>query len=529
MKIFLFETAVAVDEAGTMEAIRWASGGDGYNHPTAPAPYEPRLLQAAAYRRDIFGAGRIGGGSDVGGGGIEVRNDDHKLDRLLDAGWAGQPFRILVGDPRGPYSAFQPLMSGVAEQPTPSRVKLSIRLRDQEQLFAKPVCSSRYAGTNGGPLGVEGLENDLKGQRKSVLVGAVSNISPTRVATLPIYQANDGAIADWPGFYADGAVWGRKPNYASVAEMIANPPAEGYYASCLVGGYARAGSEPLGAVTADVVEGATLADRTAAQLSKRLVLKSGLVAPGLIEAADIALLDALQPAELGLHITDETSYSAALDRIAETIGGWRGFDRLGRWRIARLDAPAGPPVATFQLFERGASAPLGVLPLLDLDPRPAAVPAWASRLAFDHNPNVIEKPAASVTDDERKAWLRTAWRWASATNESILAQHPGASELLFGDGYEVDAVGSRIPGPATLFRSRVVAEAENARRLALFGRRSRARATVALDEDTATAIDLARCIRLIHPLYNLSLGKLFVITGMEYDARRGVAILEVWG
>ncbi len=527
-KIYLFETAVAIDAAGTMETIRWASG-EGYNHPSAPGPYDRRLLQSASYRRDIFGAGRIGGGSDIGGGGVEVRNDDGALDALIDAGWAGQPFRVLVGDDRAPYAAFVPLLSGIAEQPTPTRTQLAIRLRDREQLFAKPVCSSKFTGSNGGPLGVEGLATDIKGDRKPKVFGSVRNIAPKRVATMPIYQANDGELADWPGFYAEGVPWERQANYASVADMLANPPAEGKYRACLVGGYVRAGSEPVGTVTSDVVEGVTAADRTGAQLTKRLALASGAVSAEAIVAADIAALDALQPAEMGIYVTDETSFASALDRLAETFGGWRGFDRLGQFRLARLDAPSGPPVATFRLSEQRTTFALGELPLLALEARPAAVPAWASRLAFDPNPNVIATPGASVTDPERIGWLRTAWRWASTEDAGVKQQHPGATELVFGDNFEQDAVGSRVVGPSTLFLSRTAAEAENVRRLALFGRRQRFRATVALDEDTATVVELGRVVKICHPRYGLALGKLFRATGMEYDARKGIAYLELWG
>lgn len=529
MRIYLFETAVAVDALGTLQQIRWASG-DGYNHPSVAGPYDARLIQAASYRRDIFGAGRIGGGSDVGGGGIEVRNDDGALDALLDAGWTGQPFRVLVGDDRAPYAAFSPLLAGVADQPTSTRTQLSIRLRDREQLFAKPVCPSKYAGTNGGPLGVEGLPADIKGQRKPRCWGKLRNIAPTRVAKMPIFQANDGALADWPGFYANGAAWERElPDYGSVAEMIATAPASGKYRACLVGGYARAGSEPVGTVTADVVEGASAADRTAAQIIKRLVLASGVATLATISAADIALVDALQPAELGIYVNDDTSYASALDRVAETIGGWRGFDRFDMFRLARLDAPAGVPVATFRMFQRGDAARIDELQLLGLEPRPAAVPAWASRLAFDPNPNVIAEPAASVTDPERLGWLRNAWRWASYEQAGVKLQHPGAAELVFGDGYEQDATGPRVAGPATLFLDRGAAEAENIRRLALFGRRQRFKATVALDEDTATAVELGRVVSIVYPRWGLGGGKLFRVTGMEYNALRGVAYLELWG
>lgn len=84
--------------------------------------------------------------------------------------------------------------------------------------------------------------------------------------------------------------------YSSEADLLddTKAPPLGTYGVYLAGGYFRLGGTPDGIVTSDVTEGATSADRTAAALYYKVLLRAG-IDPSMINTADLLELSGYVP------------------------------------------------------------------------------------------------------------------------------------------------------------------------------------------------------------------------------------------
>lgn len=159
-----------------------------------------------------------------------------------------------------------------------------------------------------------------------------------------------------------------------IALLAVNSPAAGQFRVWPSGGYFRIGSYSAEQITADVKEGGAPADRTAVQILKRLAAAAGVPTAD-VSAADVAALDALNPAIVGTWIEDDSStFASAMDEIAGSIGAWYGFDQAGVLRMGRLSEPVGTPVLTirdYDTLEVPERRP----------PRDAAGPAWSATVS----------------------------------------------------------------------------------------------------------------------------------------------------
>lgn len=273
------------------------------------------------------------------------------------------------------------------------------------------------------------------------------------------------------------------------------------------GSYVRLGATPTGQVTFDASAGAAAADRTAAQILRAMALAMG-TAPGSISDADIAALDAVNAAEVGIYITDTGTTLAAMDEIAASIGAWYGFDALGTLRMGRFDVPAGLPVARF-----GVSTITG---LARITPRDEAngLPAWRVRLGYQKI-NTVQTTdlAASVTAD-RRGVLALAYRTASAEDATVKVQYATSPAI------ERD----------TLLTARADADLEAARLLALRKvRRDTYEVSVRAEPADLMALDLGRVVSLTHPRFGLAGGKAWLVLGLQTDLQTNSAKLTLWG
>lgn len=316
-----------------------ASARGGYSDPSAPGYYEPRIVALPTFRRDIFGNSTTGGPTTVSFGDLILANNDGGLDAFRGFGLAGQACALLIGDPDGDYRGFTKLIYGRIQQALFDEKELHIQLYDRLQDLQVPLNQTLYLGTNALPSGVEGVD-DLLGRPKPMAFGSVANVSPPCVNTSRLeYQVNNGAVADVPNAYDAGAALTKGADYVSQVDMETNAPAAGNYRVWKAGGYFRLGSSPAGTITADVTEGSAAADRTAAQIAKRILTGTNGISAGDVNSSDVATLDGLNSAVVGIYIDQTMTFAAALDQILQSVGAWYGFDRLGQFRMRRLDSP----------------------------------------------------------------------------------------------------------------------------------------------------------------------------------------------
>jgi hypothetical protein len=174
--------------------------------------------------------------------------------------------------------------------------------------------------------------------------------------------------------------------------MAPAPGTYGYIATS-GGSYFRLGEPFAGDVTADILHGATAADRTMGQLLKQFVFpRAGLVA-GDWSAEDIIAIDAANSAVLGGDITPEDGpvlCMTAAENIARSGGLWLTPDAHGVIRVKRLVPPS------VNLFGQGDN--LGTAPWAVLAGSPVATNAYASYAGrtFSRISNATSGPIAQT-------------------------------------------------------------------------------------------------------------------------------------
>jgi hypothetical protein len=140
--------------------LRFTSGLGTMTRPTEVPPnvhFAPRLQQPIRFKRTMFSAARLAGGSTVGVGDIVLNNLDQGLANLRDLGIDGREVVVRVGPQDAPYPAgFTTFLTGTAEQVEVGARTVTIRLRDKLQMLALPLQANLYAGNNALPAGAEG-------------------------------------------------------------------------------------------------------------------------------------------------------------------------------------------------------------------------------------------------------------------------------------------------------------------------------------------------------------------------------------
>ena len=383
----------------------------------------PLLDDAPELSLSAFTDGSTGGTPRRKVGKISLSNADGRLDWLLAVAVDGRALRVRIGPQGGRYPQdFAVWMNTVAEGIECSRNdRLDIVISDGMAAFDKEVTNTLYKGDNVAPLGVEGTENDLKDKPKPRLFGRCDNITPVCVNPWKlIYQVNDGTVHDIPAAYDRGVALSRGPDAADLDDLMNNAPDEAHYRVWLAGGLLRVGSAVSG-LTADVLEGATPADRTVAQILTRV---ADIVGHTDIDWQDVHTLDVLQPAETGVYITGADTALRVMDTLAAGIGAWVSIDGGGALRMGRLDAPAGQPVVTLHDYL------ISDIKLLRSRDTGGGRPAKKISIEFGYNwTRQSDNSIAGSVDVERKAWLEQQTRTAVWEDDVIAQRHLMAADF----------------------------------------------------------------------------------------------------
>lgn len=510
MRIYLVELTAIVDSLGTAQVFRFSTGGY-ITEPTDTPPnavYQDRLKQPALVRRDMYSNATTGGASRVGIGEMILVNLDGGLDEMRNYGFDGQPLVVKVGESRAPFSSFTPVLTGTMEQVELDQRELRIRVRDRQVELAEPIQPIRYLGTGG----LEGTDLDVKGRVKPLIYGQVFNIIPVSVNPLKqIYQVAANPINDIQFVYDAGIALVREtPDYASEAQLQDDllKPAAGKFR--VYQGYFRLSARPTGVLTVDAVEGSNAAARSTAQVIKRLALQAGIPALD-IDNTDITQLDLANPAPVGIYIDQDFTGLQAMDEVAQSIGAYFGFDQLGKFRVGRLSAPLGNPVATIDEnsiigneLERVVSRDDG-----------RGIPTYRVNLEYAKNYTVqgLDQLAAAVAD-ERAAELSLPFRTITVEDTNILLKHRLAPELA----------------RQTLLINELDAQAEATRLLTLYKvLREVYEVTVRLEDSIISLLDIGEEVAIRYRRFGLNMGKTFIVIGLEVDYQLNRASLTLWG
>lgn len=515
---YLVEVDAFDPNTGSTTTLRYATVGYVTAPTATPAStyYDARIAQPIDVGRHLFRAGATWGSSEQRYGDLVLLNPDGELDALLGLGLDGRAvrfYRTTAVRPAFPDD-FQTVLVGTVEQPEFQGDTVVVKVHDRRFDLSTALQASRYAGTNVLPEGLEGTDDDLRGTLKPVALGVKKNIPAPCVNTARlIYQVNDGAC-DTDAVYDRGAALTQGSDYADQTDMEANAPSAGAYRAWPAGGYFRLGSSPAGQVTADITQGATAGDRTAAQLFLQVVTRSDVVSEADVSSADLALLDAADDAELGYWTRESESLASVCDRIAGTVGAWWGVDRTGVFRIQQLARPRSAD-AVLTLTEHDLLRPIERLATQDPG---LGIPVYRQVLQWGRLGVTQTSDLDAGVSDARRAELAKEWREVVAQDDDARVAHLLSPEV------------SRD----SLYTTAGDAVHEVGRRLSLYNvRRDRYELVVALTDETYS-LDLGDTILLSHPRYELRSegapsGSPFRILGVETDARNARLTLTVWG
>lgn len=497
--VYLIEIVAATDSAGTTTTLYFSTEGFVTSSSDTPANkyFEPYVKQPALMNREISATGQ----SNVGYGEIVLTNIDGALDYLIDYGFDGRSVTIRHGSGAYP-SNFTTVLVGTMEQPEFRWNEVSIKIRDrQDELASKQLQTTKYAGTNSLPNGLEGVAGDIKGRPKPILYGQVFNITPVFVNTSRlIFQVNDGAVNSVDAVYDRGVSLTKGADYTDQTDMETNAPSAGYFRAWPSGGYFRLGSSLAGVITADVTQGAAASNRTVAQIMKSIAIDLGGVSSGDVDSGDVTALDTANSSVVGVYVDSETDISSVLDELSSSVGAWWGFDSLGKFRMARLAIPSGTAVESFTESE-----------IIDID-RSGEIPSYSIKLKYKKFYTVQDSDLAGSVTNVRRSELKNEFREVISTDSAVLTKHLLASEREF----------------VTLLVDATAAQTEADRLLDIYGLRQDYFEIRSRDVTIQYDIELGDVVDITVSRFGLSSGELFRVVGIESDLKRNEYKLRLW-
>jgi hypothetical protein len=509
--VILIEAIAATDAAGSTETLRLSDGPFVTSPADSPAnaAFHAALIDPGRIGHSAYSDGRTGGATRLEAGEILVTNPDGRFDAWLERSFDGRPVTIREGAPGGAYPGDYPIIfRGTIDAASGDLARLALRLRDGLQVFETPHLTAKFAGDNVLPEGLQGTAEDIKGRIIPRIYGRVLNAPGVCVNTSKLtFKVNDGP-ASIQAVYDQGQARVFDQDYATAAALQAAvlTPEEAKYSTCVAAGLFRLHDAAFGEVTVDCAVGATSADRTIAQVMKRIAVAAGHPAAA-VSAEDVAALDAAFPAEVGLLVDSEAPTLSLLDQVAASGGVQYRIDQEGVFRLGRLTPPTGTPVVT-----------LGARQILKLARRPArdrARPTWSTSVRYGRNWTVQASGLAGAVAADRRAFLAEAFRTTAP------AEDAGVKAMwLQAEAFTVE----------TLLLSAADAATERDRLQAMH-RAPRAFFDVTVKSKLIArfGLQLLDLVGLQLPRFSLDAGKVFRLVGIRHELAKGQTLLTVWG
>ncbi len=474
--------------------------------------YSGRISDSGQLERSLFAGGGISGSPSSSAGAIEFANADGRLDPWLGYGFDGRAFtlRYLASDKQAIASAVLIMRGTCLRVETPDATKtIRLLIRDRLAVLDTALLTTRYAGTTITAGATAEGDADQKDEIKPRVFGSVQNIAPRFVNRFNlIYQVSAGAVSSIV-VYDGAAPLTLAGDHATLAALTAATLVPGEYATALGLGLFRLGGSPSLTITADVVEGATLALRSAARVAGRMLDVLGIPSGDRV-AASFDAVHAFNPAEVGIYVDSDVSALEVIGQVLNSVGCGLLPSATGEIELFSFAAPSGTPVATYtrrDLIASGGSLALVGGP----DGEGQGIPAWSVVLNYARVWQTMSSgDVAGVVTTERKDYLAKATRQATAQNAATRTARLLASEIT------ID----------TLLMSASDAGGEAARRLALYGVR---RDRLAFPVPIARAVDVGAVVRLQFRRFGYDGGKLFRVIGRTDDFSGRSATLDLWG
>lgn len=490
--------------------LYYATGG--YTSSGASTPpntfFDARIKRAGRITRSMFGNGTTRGDSVVSRGEMVVRNGDGGLDAIRNYAFDGRTYTEYYGQNTAtfPGGFTKTLVATFDGQPEFASVdEVRFRLRDRSAETRVPLQTTKYAGDNVLPDGVEGV-SDLKDKPKPWLFGSVFNIAPPCVNTSKlIYQIHDGAI-DVPTVRDRGVELTYGGFYDNLSELLDDglAPAAGEFKALLVSGYIRLGSTPDGLVTCDAATSSLSAGQGFAAVMSKIGLGSDY------STSDVTALDVVRagPVSFWAGPEDNVMANEVLDWFAGSAEAWWGPDYVGVYRIKLGPDETATPVLTV------TSNDLLGLRLLPTNDEGNGRPAYRVSIRYNKNYTVQDTDLASGVALADRAAFSRPWLVESATAPSVQTAFALAQEIIIETGLTVDS-------DVAAMAARLGARYDSRQDLIEF--------PLPITPETGPEVltlDLGQVVRVLHDRFGLSAGRNFAIVTIDRNPQAGKLLIQ---
>jgi hypothetical protein len=520
------------------ETLYYTSGRGFTTSPFETPPNQPyisRVKQAGSFKSSMFeGNGTLSGKSTTGIGEITLSNPDGTLDYLIDWGFDGRTVTVLLGKEGAPRASFAQLYTVTIQQAVSEQALISFKIRDNAFMFDRPIQDLKFQGTNALPNGLEGVPTDIMNHPKPQIFGQVFNITPVCVNTsLLIYAFNirheggfDGVadidvIGSFDAAYVyinpssgvqiselrdKGVPLTKGADYANSSDMQATAPAAGTYRVCPTEGYARLGSAPQGAITADCVGTPIVSNSFLGDVIFDVVNHAyGVV--GDDNYTDIPTINANTPGFVGVYVNSETTGTEVLNSLCRPRT-WYGFNRFAKFRVTMITIPT-VATSTINLTALDLIS-FNMLPSSDT---PNGVPIKRAAVNYGRN-YTIQNPSelgGSVTPDMRNIF-GMEFKQKAKEDITILDKHKLAGELVLDSSCCCD----------TTVEANIIFNIYSKRR-------DRLQVSLKMRPGFEDLLNLDTNITITFPRFGYNNGKIRKIIGFDLNCENDILTLTLWG
>lgn len=419
MTRYLLELVLRNPATGTDTVLRLTERSSYTTRPgdsPAQAWYRPYAKRLVNYETDLFAGGKAFGGSGASVGEALLNNASRWLDPYQTYAWRSA--RILQG-PLGrfvSYGSFTPILSLAVAGRDYVGDEVSVRFRAARAAWDRVIPRATYAGTNSGPVGLEG-NADLAGVLKPLVLGYGLGC-PVQWAnpSLLIAQWHNGSVDTIWSVAAGGLPWTYAGDVGSAITSPGLSVAASSYVSDNSRGLVRFGSKPLRKVT---VDGVVLSSPTVSGCVGQLAALLGGSAP-------VALDASWGGRTMGWLLDEGATGSDVLDALARGSGAWWRVDDNGVLQGAVVPDLTG--TAAFTIAEKD----IANVDLISSGDEWGDVPIWRVEVDYLRNwtPLTDDEIDPSVTSAATRANLLRAWRaTAVAQNAATLTAYPDSQIL----------------------------------------------------------------------------------------------------
>lgn len=450
--------------------------------------WNPVIKVAGLYKAGLY-AGKLLPSQRSGYGETTLMNLTGELDYLVDYAVDGRETVLYqVKDGGAPVE----LVRATTLRLVFETDEISIRLRDPVEVFADNHPRTYYLGDNVLPEGLEGVEDDIKGQPKPRVFGSVSNASPTLVNTAKlIYQVSDTDCII-TRLWDNGSELSNGGDYPDLDTLQTTAPVAGEWRAYQ--GYVRLGATPVGTITVDA-DGGELAGDVISQI----VTQAGQA----FCPTCVTNLNSL--GAIGYFLTSETTTMAMLDSISEGLGCYWRIASTGEVRMAAIPVPSAvedwvlPDYLVLSITRSQVGAGDNGLPIHKISLQADKV-------------ETVQTDLVGGADPAHRARVAEEHRTVRAEAPDVKVRHPLSQD------WELQSH----------FRSLDDAQAVADALLPLMSvRRDTVEVEVALLElEDVTAL---QTVKVVHRKLGYQNGRNMLIIGIVLDSERDTATLSLWG